>query len=144
MLLAVVAAAGAAQSFAYVFHTGADAERLHVTLVYETHWMEGMNNALVLRILPATLCASVLFVADRLMVRTAWLRQERLRRAAAGRHGRGAAGGRLGGSGGTSHWRPDHGLLRHDGAVFRPAGLPAPSGTWSIASLYLRHNLSAD
>jgi len=85
------------------FHTSADAERLHVTLVYEINWIEGMSNALVLRILPAALCAAVLFfllfwtepryaiiiavcapglfVANRLMVRTAWLRQDRLRRA---------------------------------------------------------------
>lgn len=85
------------------FHTGADAERLHVTLVYEINWIEGMSNALVLRILPATLCATVLFVllfwtepryaviiavcapglfvANRLMARSAWLRQDRLRRA---------------------------------------------------------------
>jgi ABC-type multidrug transport system fused ATPase/permease subunit len=85
------------------FHTAADAERLHVTLVYETNWIEGMSNALVVRILPATLCSVVLFAllfwtepryaviiavcapglfaANRLMARTAWLRQELLRRA---------------------------------------------------------------
>lgn len=83
------------------FHTAADAERLHVSVVYETEWIEGMNNALTAQVLPAALSALVLFallfaiepryaviigvaapslfIANRLMTREAWFRQERLR-----------------------------------------------------------------
>ena len=85
------------------FHTSADAERLHVTLVYETNWIEAMNNALTANLLPATLaaavlftllfwtepryaliigiCAPALFTVNRMMVRNAWFRQEHLREA---------------------------------------------------------------
>jgi len=85
------------------FHTAADAERLHVTLVYETNWIEGMNNSLTGHLLPAALSALVLFsilfwtqpafaliigvsapaifVVNRLMVRRVWFQQERLRQA---------------------------------------------------------------
>jgi len=85
------------------FHTGVDAERLHVTLVYETNWIEAMNISLTANLLPAALSALVLFallfwtepryaviigvsapalfVANRMMARRAWFRQERLRQA---------------------------------------------------------------
>jgi ABC-type bacteriocin/lantibiotic exporter with double-glycine peptidase domain len=85
------------------FHTGVDAERLHVTLVYETNWIEAMNIALTANLLPAALSALVLFAllfwtepryaviigvsapalfaANRMMARRAWFRQERLRQA---------------------------------------------------------------
>lgn len=85
------------------FHTAADAERLHITLVYETNWIEGMNNSLTGHLLPAALSALVLFsilfwtqpafaliigvsapaifVVNRLMVRRIWFQQERLRQA---------------------------------------------------------------
>ncbi len=85
------------------FHTAADAEELHVTMVYETNWIDHMNQALTSRLLPAVLSATVLFAilfatepryalllgisapllftANRLMVRNAWFRQERLRQA---------------------------------------------------------------
>ena len=85
------------------FHAAADAERLHVTVVYDTQWIEGMNNALTAQMLPASLSAAVLFallfaiepryaviiaiaapglfVANRMMTREAWFRQERLRHA---------------------------------------------------------------
>lgn len=86
------------------FHTAADAELLHFTLVQEINWIEGMNNALTSHLLPGALAASVLFcilfwtqplyaliiavcapalfVVNRLMVRRAWFQQERLRQAA--------------------------------------------------------------
>ncbi len=85
------------------FHTAADAERLHITMVHETNWIEGMNNSLTAQLLPAALSALVLFsilfwtqpafaliigvsapamfVANRLMVRRVWFQQERLRQA---------------------------------------------------------------
>ncbi len=85
------------------FHTSADAEELHVTMVYETNWIDNMNQALTARLLPAILSAAVLFAilfrtdpryalllgisspllftVNRLMVRKAWFRQERLRAA---------------------------------------------------------------
>ncbi|HUI79716.1 MAG TPA: ABC transporter ATP-binding protein [Bryobacteraceae bacterium] len=85
------------------FHTSVDAERLHVTLVYETNWIESMNNALAANLLPAALSAMVLFLLlfwtepryaliigvsapalftlNRMMTRKAWFRQERLRQA---------------------------------------------------------------
>ena len=85
------------------FHTGMDVEHLHVTLVHETNYIEGMTNALTTQMLPASFSALVLFgllfatearyaviigaaapalfVVNRLMTRSAWFRQERLRRA---------------------------------------------------------------
>jgi ABC-type multidrug transport system fused ATPase/permease subunit len=85
------------------FYTAADAERLHVTLVYETNYLETMTNALVAKFLPAGLAAIVLLaillwvdvrfatiigiaaptllVVNRLAERTAWMRQSALRRA---------------------------------------------------------------
>ena len=85
------------------FHTSADGEELHVTMVYETNWIDNMNQALTARLLPAILSATVLFAilfgtepryamilaisapllftVNRLMVRKAWFRQERLRTA---------------------------------------------------------------
>ena len=85
------------------FHTDVDVERLHVTVVYDTNWIEGMSNALAAQMLPAGLSALVLFailfgiepryasiiapaapalfVVNRLLSRKAWLRQEKLRRA---------------------------------------------------------------
>ena len=85
------------------FHTGMDVEHLHVTLVHETNFIESMTNALTTQMLPASFSALVLFallfatepryaviigiaapalfVVNRLMVRRAWFRQERLRRA---------------------------------------------------------------
>jgi ABC-type multidrug transport system fused ATPase/permease subunit len=87
------------------FHTAADAELLHFTVVDETDWIEGMNNALTSSLLPGALsaavlfailfwtqpvyaliiavCAPALFVVNRLMVRRIWFQQERLRQAAA-------------------------------------------------------------
>src|SRR5580704_11469575 len=86
------------------FHSAADAELLHFTVVHETNWIEGMNNALTSHLLPGALsaavlfailfwtepgyaliiavCAPALFVVNRLMVRRAWFQQERLRQAA--------------------------------------------------------------
>jgi len=85
------------------FHTAADAELLHFTLVHEINWIEGMNNALTSHLLPGTLaalvlfsilfwtqpvyaliiavCAPALFVVNRLVVRRIWFQQERLRQA---------------------------------------------------------------
>jgi ABC-type multidrug transport system fused ATPase/permease subunit len=85
------------------YYTAADLERIHVTLVYDTNWIAGMNNALAAQALPAVLgalallavmvwiepryavaigiAAPVLFVVNRLMKRENWFRQERLRRA---------------------------------------------------------------
>jgi len=85
------------------FHTDADADRLHVTLVYETNWIEGMGTALTTQMFPAAVAALVLFtllfwtepryaviigiaapslfIVNRLMTRRAWFRQERLRHA---------------------------------------------------------------
>lgn len=85
------------------FYTAADIDRLHVTLVYDTNWIDAMNNALTAQFLPAGLSALVLFailfwldpkyaliiavaapaifIGNRLMKRETWLRQEGLRRA---------------------------------------------------------------
>jgi ABC-type multidrug transport system fused ATPase/permease subunit len=85
------------------FHTAADAEMLHFTLVNEINWIERMNNALTAFLLPGALsaivlflilfwtqpvyalliavCAPALLVVNRLMVRRLWFAQERLREA---------------------------------------------------------------
>ncbi|HEY1336429.1 MAG TPA: ABC transporter ATP-binding protein [Bryobacteraceae bacterium] len=85
------------------FHTLSDHDRLHVTLVYETNWVEAMNNALTAQFLPAALAAAALFfvmfwiepryawivavaapalaVINRLVTREAWLRRHALRQA---------------------------------------------------------------
>lgn len=85
------------------FHTAADADRLHVTLVYETQWIERMNQALIATVAPGLLSAGALlgilfwleprfglligiaapalFVVNRLVERDLWFRQERLRAA---------------------------------------------------------------
>jgi ATP-binding cassette, subfamily B, bacterial len=85
------------------FYTAADLDRLHVTLVYDTNWIGGMNQALAAQALPATLggitlfaimfwiepryaliiavAAPVMFVVNRLLKRENWFRQERLRHA---------------------------------------------------------------
>jgi len=85
------------------FHTAADVEELHFTLVHEINWIERMNNALTSQLLPAALsaamlfsilfwtqpayaliiavCAPALLVVNRLMVRKVWFQQERLRQA---------------------------------------------------------------
>jgi ATP-binding cassette subfamily B protein len=85
------------------FYTDVDKDRLHVTLVYQTSWIESMSNALAAQMLPAALSAGVLFAflfatqpryaviigvsapalfaVNRLMSRQAWFRQERLRQA---------------------------------------------------------------
>ncbi|HVV45904.1 MAG TPA: ABC transporter ATP-binding protein [Bryobacteraceae bacterium] len=85
------------------FHVAADLDHLHVTIVYETNWIEGMNNALATQLLPGAfsalalflilfgyrpslaiviaIAAPALFVVNRLMTRRVWFRQERLREA---------------------------------------------------------------
>ena len=85
------------------FHTAADVELLHFTMVYEINWIERMNNALTSQLLPGALsaavlfailfwtqpayaliiavCAPALFAVNRLMVRRVWFQQERLRQA---------------------------------------------------------------
>lgn len=85
------------------FHTSADMEHLHVTMVYETQYMDAMNTALTAAILPASLSslalllvlfrteprfaiiiavsAPALFVANRAMTRRVWFGQELLRQA---------------------------------------------------------------
>jgi len=85
------------------FHVAADPDQLHVTMVYETNWIEGMNNALATQLLPGALSALVLFailfsyrpslaiiiaiaapalfVVNRLLTRRVWFQQERLREA---------------------------------------------------------------
>jgi ABC-type multidrug transport system fused ATPase/permease subunit len=85
------------------YYTGADLERLHLTLTYDTDYIGGMNHALASQALPAllgavslgavmfwiepryaiiiTVVAPGLFVISRLMSRENWFRQERLRRA---------------------------------------------------------------
>lgn len=44
------------------FHIAADPDHLHVTMVYETNWIESMNNALATQLLPGGFSALVLFV----------------------------------------------------------------------------------
>jgi ABC-type multidrug transport system fused ATPase/permease subunit len=85
------------------FYVAADLDRLHVTLVYDTAWIDAMNSALTAQFLPSglsalalftilfwinpkyavitALAAPVIFVGNRLMTRHAWFRQEALRRA---------------------------------------------------------------
>lgn len=85
------------------FHTAADLERLHVTLVYETNYIWAMNNSLTAIFFPAALSAGALFVImlwiepwyavaicviapvlfalDRLLERDVWFRRQALRRA---------------------------------------------------------------
>ncbi|HVY94242.1 MAG TPA: ABC transporter ATP-binding protein [Bryobacteraceae bacterium] len=85
------------------FHVAADLDHLHVTMVYETNWIEGMNNALATQLLPGAfgalvlfvilfgyrpslaiviaIAAPALFVVNRLLVRRVWFQQERLREA---------------------------------------------------------------
>lgn len=86
-----------------VFHTQADVERLHLTLVYETSVIDQMNNAVTTQMLPGicgvlvlfwilvriepvyavvlAIGAPALFTLNRLSERNAWFRQERLRAA---------------------------------------------------------------
>ncbi len=83
------------------FHTGADVEKLHLTMVYETALVDAMNTAVITQILPGAcgvvvlfwilvrfqpvyavalaVMAPALFVLNRAMERHAWLRQERVR-----------------------------------------------------------------
>src|SRR5579883_2883963 len=85
------------------FYTSADIDRLFVSLVYESNWIDEMNRALTVQFLPSALAAVMLFailfwldakyaliiavaapsifVGNRLMTRKAWFRQEALRRA---------------------------------------------------------------
>ena len=85
------------------FHTTADMEHLHVTMVYETQLMDAMNNSLTASILPSSLSAAALFfvlfrtepgfalivavsapalfVVNRAITRKVWFRQELLRQA---------------------------------------------------------------
>jgi ABC-type multidrug transport system fused ATPase/permease subunit len=85
------------------FHSAADAELLHFTIVPEINWIEGMNTALTTQLLPGVLSALVLFsilfwtqpayalmiavgapalfVVNRLIVRRIWFQQELLRQA---------------------------------------------------------------
>jgi len=85
------------------FHSAADVDLLHFTLVHEINWIERMNDALTSHLLPGALSAAVLFsilfvtqpvyaliiavcapallVVNRLMVRRIWFQQERLRQA---------------------------------------------------------------
>jgi ATP-binding cassette, subfamily B, bacterial len=85
------------------FHTQADVEKLHLTLVHETGIIDIMNNAVTTQMLPGAGGALVLFwilvhiepvyalvlavvtpalfAVNRMTARHAWLRQERVRRA---------------------------------------------------------------
>jgi ATP-binding cassette, subfamily B, bacterial len=85
------------------FHTQADVEKLHLTLVHETGIIDIMNNAVTTQMLPGAggalvlfwilvriepvyavvlaVVAPALFVVNRMTARHAWLRQERVRRA---------------------------------------------------------------
>jgi ATP-binding cassette, subfamily B, bacterial len=85
------------------FHTRADVEKLHLTLVHETGIIDIMNNAVTTQMLPGAggavvlfwilvriepvyavvlaVVAPALFVLNRATVRHAWLRQELVRRA---------------------------------------------------------------
>jgi ATP-binding cassette, subfamily B, bacterial len=85
------------------FHTQADVERLHITLVHETGIIDVMNNAVTTQMLPGAggaivlfwilvriepvyavvlaVVAPALFLLNRMTHRHAWLRQERVRRA---------------------------------------------------------------
>lgn len=85
------------------FHTQADLEKLHLTMVYETGLIDAMNTAVTTQMLPGAcgavvlfsilvrfqpiyaivlaVLAPALFVLNRAMERNAWLRQERLRQA---------------------------------------------------------------
>jgi ATP-binding cassette, subfamily B, bacterial len=86
-----------------IFHTQADVERLHLTLVHETGVIDTMNNAATTQMLPSiggalvlfwilvrieplyavvlALAAPALFTLNRMTERHAWLRQERVRAA---------------------------------------------------------------
>lgn len=83
------------------FHVAADLERLHVTLAYETQWIERMNQAAIATVMPGVIsavallailfwleprlasilgvAAPALFVANRLVERDLWFRQNSLR-----------------------------------------------------------------
>jgi ABC-type multidrug transport system fused ATPase/permease subunit len=85
------------------FHTQADVEKLHITLVHETGIIDIMNNAVTTQMLPGAggaivlfwilvriepvyavvlaVVAPALFLLNRMTQRHAWLRQERVRRA---------------------------------------------------------------
>jgi ATP-binding cassette subfamily B protein len=85
------------------FHTQADVEKLHITLVHETGIIDIMNNAVTTQMLPGAggalvlfwilvriepvyavvlaVVAPALFMLNRMTARHAWLRQERVRRA---------------------------------------------------------------
>jgi len=85
------------------FHTQADVEKLHITLVHETGIIDIMNNAVTTQMLPGAggalvlfwilvriepvyavvlaVVAPALFLLNRMTARHAWLRQERVRRA---------------------------------------------------------------
>ncbi len=84
-----------------IFHTHADTERLHLTLVYETNIIDLMNSAVTTQLLPGVcgsavllailihiepayalvlaIVAPALFALNRIMARDAWLRLERVR-----------------------------------------------------------------
>jgi ABC-type multidrug transport system fused ATPase/permease subunit len=85
------------------FHTQADVEKLHLTLVHDTGVVDTMNNAVTTQMLPGVcgalvlvwilvriepvyavvlaVVAPALFVLNRMTERHAWLRQEKVRRA---------------------------------------------------------------